>query len=310
MIGYNQNTTFISWSEDGFIYAHSLREDGMLGNPDYEGCGDDEIELWGECYSIENTTELDLSDNELSGEIPVEIGELINLNYINLRFNELSGSIPNSICGLTDLTTLSLSYNQLSGPIPDQIGSLIHLESLYLQNNELDGEIPSSLGELENLNNLGLFENQLEGIIPENICAIFSNLDYLGIYSNNLCPPYPDCLSEESIGDQDVSSCEPLNNQDESEISSYYLYDAYPNPFNPETNIKYNLKRDSQVKITIYDQRGRLINTLIDKKEKSGIKSIRWNGRNTKSESVGSGMYFYRIQAGIFNQTKKLVLLK
>ena len=310
MIGYNQNTTFISWSEDGFIYAHSLRGDGMLGNPDYEGCGDDEIELWGVCYSIENTTELDLSGNELSGEIPVEIGELINLNYINLRFNELSGSIPNSICGLTDLTTLSLSYNQLSGPIPDQIGSLIHLESLYLQNNELDGEIPSSLGELENLNNLGLFENQLEGIIPENICAIFSNLDYLGIYSNNLCPPYPDCLSEESIGDQDVSSCEPLNNQDESKFFSYYLYDAYPNPFNPETNIKYNLKRDSQVKITIYDQRGRLINTLIDKKEKSGIKSIRWNGRNTKSESVGSGMYFYRIQAGIFNQTKKLVLLK
>jgi hypothetical protein len=310
MIGHNQNTIFISWSESGFIYAHSLRENGMLGNLDYEGCSEDEIELWSECYSIENTTELDLSGNDLSGEIPAEIGELVNLNYINLRFNELSGSIPNSICGLTDLTTLSLSYNQLSGPIPDQIGSLIHLENLYLQNNELNGEIPSSLGELENLNNLGLSENQLGGIIPENICVIFSNLDYLGIYSNNLCPPYPDCLSEESIGDQDTSSCEPLNNQEESEIFSYYLYDAYPNPFNLATNIKYKLKYDSQVKITIYDQKGRLINTLIDKKKKSGIKSIRWNGKNTKSQTVGSGMYFYRIQAGTFNQTKKLVLVK
>ena len=310
MIGNNHNIAFISWSEGGFIYAHSLREDGILGIPDYQGCNEDEVELWSECYSIDNTTELDLSGNELSGEIPSEIGELVNLNYINLRFNELSGSIPNSICGLTDLTTLSLSYNQLSGSIPDEIGNLIHLESLYLQNNELNGTIPSSLGELENLNNLGLFENQLEGTIPEEMCTIYQNLDYLGIYSNNLCPPYPDCLSEESIGDQDTSLCEPLINQDESEISSYHLYDAYPNPFNPSTNIKYNLKHDSQVKITIYDQRGRLINTLIDKKEKSGIKSIRWNGKNTKSQSVGSGMYLYRIQAGTFNQTKKLVLIK
>ena len=310
MIGNNHNIVFISWSEGGFIYAHSLREDGILGIPDYQGCSEDEVELWSECYSIDNTTELDLSGNELSGEIPSEIGELVNLNYINLRFNELSGLIPNSICGLTDLTTLSLSYNQLSGSIPDEIGNLINLESLYLQNNELIGTIPSSLGELENLNNLGLFENQLEGTIPEEMCTIYQNLDYLGIYSNNLCPPYPDCISEESIGDQDTSLCEPLINQDELEISSYHLYDAYPNPFNPSTNIKYNLKHDSQVKITIYDQRGRLINTLIDKKEKSGVKSIRWNGKNTKSQSVGSGMYLYRIQAGTFNQTKKLVLIK
>ena len=52
------------------------------------------------------------------------------------------------------------------------------------------------------------------------------------------------------------------------------------------------------------------LNEVVRQKEKSGIKSIRWNGKNTKSQSVGSGMYLYRIQAGTFNQTKKLVLIK
>ncbi len=310
MIENNQNTVFISWSEGGFIYAHALREDGTLGPQEYEGCSPEEVELWSDCFSIESTTELDLSGQGLSGEIPLEIGELVNLNYINLRFNELSGSIPNSICSLTSLTTLSLSNNQLTGSIPSEIGNLVNLESLYLYNNELSGEIPVSIGNLENLTSLGLFENQLESIIPDNICNIYSSLSFLGIYSNNFCPPYPYCLTEENIGEQDISDCDPLKNDQTLNSDTFYLYDAYPNPFNPSTTIKYNLKRDALVTITVYDQIGRVVKVLVKEVEDAGINSVQWNGLNYKGEIISNGMYFFRIEAGTFDQTKKVILIK
>ena len=87
-------------------------------------CSSDEVELWGDCYSIENTTELHLYNNGLTGSIPSEIGNLTNLTYLDLFFNELTGEIPSEIGNLTNLTTLSLPRNQLTGEIPECICNL------------------------------------------------------------------------------------------------------------------------------------------------------------------------------------------
>ena len=92
-------------------------------------CNDNEVELWGECYSIENTDSLDLSNNELTGSIPPEIGNLTNLTYLNLGGNQLTG-IPPEIGNLTNLTILSFSHNQLTGSIPSEIGILTNLINL------------------------------------------------------------------------------------------------------------------------------------------------------------------------------------
>ena len=79
------------------------------------GCIDDvEVELWGECYNIEETTYLDLSNNGLTGEIQSEIGNLTNLTFLNLYLNQLTGEIPVEIGQLTNLTTLYLDNNQLT----------------------------------------------------------------------------------------------------------------------------------------------------------------------------------------------------
>ena len=78
-----------------------------VGEQDLSNCEGDFVELWGEYYSIEYTTELDLSNSGLTGEIPPEIGNLTNLNYLWLNDNQLSGLIPESICDLT----LNLSSN-------------------------------------------------------------------------------------------------------------------------------------------------------------------------------------------------------
>ena len=79
--------------------------------------GTDGVELWGECYSIENTTELNLSISELTGSIPPEIGNLTNLYGLSLRDNQLTGIIPDEICNQGD-SSPGLENNQLCPPYP------------------------------------------------------------------------------------------------------------------------------------------------------------------------------------------------
>ena len=152
------------------------------------------VELWGECYSIENTTEILLPSSGLTGEIPESIGSLNNLNSLVLYNNQLIGILPESITNLNNLTWLNLYNNQLTGEIPQDIGNLTNLTTLDLGFNQFIGELPESLGDLTNLNHLWLFNNQLNGEIPATICDVYQNLEHFFIYNNQLCPPYPDCL--------------------------------------------------------------------------------------------------------------------
>ena len=105
------------------------------------------VELWGEYYSIENTTELNLYDNQLTGEIPPEIRNLTNLTELYLHDNELTGSIPSEIGNLTNLTYLWLNDNQLTGLIPESICDLdINWSSsirFNISNNQLCPPYPS-----------------------------------------------------------------------------------------------------------------------------------------------------------------------
>jgi len=86
---------------------------------------------------------------------------------------------------------------------------------------------------------------------------------------------------------------------------SYRLLENYPNPFNPTTQISYSLAKASNVTLTIYDILGREVATLVNGKNEPGEHSVSWNALN-----VPSGVYFYRIVAGDFVQTKKMILLK
>ena len=165
-----------------------------------------QVELWDECYNIEMTTSLNLLLHDITGEIPPEIGELINLTYLNLGSNELTGEIPFEISNLTNLHSLTLDNNQLSGEIPESIGNLVNLSWLSLHSNNLTGGIPESIGNLTNLIFLYLYNNQLVNI-PDSICQIFSNISLFNISDNNFCPPYPECLAEEDIGNQNTLEC-------------------------------------------------------------------------------------------------------
>ena len=91
---------------------------------------------------------------------------------------------------------------------------------------------------------------------------------------------------------------------------TYNLYNAYPNPFNPVTTLKYDLSKDEWVTITIYDLLGNVVNNLVNGNQSSGYKSVQWNGTNDQGHPVSAGVYLYSIEAGEFRKTKKMILLK
>jgi hypothetical protein len=87
--------------------------------------------------------------------------------------------------------------------------------------------------------------------------------------------------------------------------TNFILYQNYPNPFNPTTTIKYSVPKQSYVTIKIFDALGREVTTLLNEEKSVGNYSIEFN-----ASSFPSGIYFYRMQAENFMETKKLILLK
>jgi M6 family metalloprotease-like protein len=90
----------------------------------------------------------------------------------------------------------------------------------------------------------------------------------------------------------------------------FALLPAYPNPFNPETTIRYELASRTHVSLRVYDVSGAVVRTLVDDVKAAGSYSLTWNGKDNHGSSVSSGVYFYRITAGSFQDVRKMTLLK
>ena len=91
----------------------------------------------------------------------------------------------------------------------------------------------------------------------------------------------------------------------------FALHQNFPNPFNPDTTIKYDLAESADVTLQIYNVLGQVVRTLVaSEAQNAGRYQIRWNGMDDRGVSVSSGIYFYRISAGEFQNVRKLMLLK
>ena len=140
--------------------------------------------------------ELNLDNNNLTGSLPSEIGELIRLENLWMRRNDLSGLIPDELENLRGtLVSLDLSDNSLSGEIPAELGRLRKLEELYLNGNRLSGYVPSDLGRLGKygvLEDLDLqFNSGLYGAIPEGLSYAGRGVEVKNVYVNDtgMCLP-------------------------------------------------------------------------------------------------------------------------
>ena len=129
--------------------------------------------------------------------------------------------------------------------------------------------------------------------------------------SNNLTNLGPNELAEKNfqshiIVDNTLLGSEKLNTLP----MEFALLPNFPNPFNPITTIRYELPDQKLVNISVYDMRGNLIKNLLKSIQSPGLKTIRWDATDSRGNMVSAGVYFYKIKAGSFIQTKKMILLK
>ena len=92
--------------------------------------------------------------------------------------------------------------------------------------------------------------------------------------------------------------------------AEFRLKQNYPNPFNPETNIDFNLPVKSDISLEIYNVLGHRINTLVNKQVSAGSHRIKWDGRDFLGRTVSAGVYFYKLNAGEFTSTRKMMMVK
>ncbi|KAG2657064.1 hypothetical protein PVAP13_1KG116300 [Panicum virgatum] len=148
---------------------------------------------WDFLASLTNCSELqqlDLGDNLFAGEIPCSIGNLSrSLEYLNMEYNSITGIVPEEISNLVNLSTLHLYGNHLQGTIPNSFGILKGLNGLFLGMNDLSGPIPPAIGNLTKLSRLHLDGNTLNGSIPSSLFGC--PLEKLDLSHNSLVGPIP-----------------------------------------------------------------------------------------------------------------------
>jgi len=88
------------------------------------------------------------------------------------------------------------------------------------------------------------------------------------------------------------------------------LYQNYPNPFNPVTNIAFEIRQAQKVTLQIYDNRGRLIKTMIENQLNAGHHEVSWNGVNNQGRPAASGVYMYVLKTEDFRSSKKMILVR
>ncbi|KAK9191318.1 hypothetical protein WN943_019930 [Citrus x changshan-huyou] len=151
----------------------------------------DDLEFVNSLVNASRLELLEIGDNNFGGMLPEAVGNLsIRLGKLSVAENQLFGNIPSGLRNLVNLELLDLGDNQFTGRIPGSIGDLQKLQRLWLKGNKFWGEIPSSIGNLTSLAILDFAENMLEGSIPSSLGKC-QNLILLDLSKNNLSGTIP-----------------------------------------------------------------------------------------------------------------------
>ena len=101
-----------------------------------------------------------------------------------------------------------------------------------------------------------------------------------------------------------------LSVTDFEKLTSFSLKQNYPNPFNPATTIQFEISERGKTRVDIFNLKGQLVNTLINKHLDVGRHRIKWDGQTAGGSQAGSGLYFYRVAINDKQQTKQMIMLK
>ncbi|KAA8537815.1 hypothetical protein F0562_027605 [Nyssa sinensis] len=133
---------------------------------------------------------LQLQDNQLTGMLPDQLGNLFRLKVLNMSSNRIEGAIPPNISLCKELLVLDMMQNEISGGIPEELSHLTKLQVLHLGKNHLSGAIPPSIANISSLIHLNLGTNHLGGMIPSDLARL-RNLKQLDLTINNISGTVP-----------------------------------------------------------------------------------------------------------------------
>ena len=298
-----------------------------------------------ELGSLSGLQVLTLSGNSLNGKIPSELGNLTNLWSLFLDGNALEGDIPEAFTGLTNLDPewTSISYNMLTASEQTVQDFLDMLDESWYQTqtvtpanivvrNEVTGsnvevlETPNEYEvtwepiaytddegyyiirygtDRENLADSVITNDKTESVIfitgldsaTEYFFAVQTRTEAHERNPNRLTSPLSERVNEKTeTGSEEKFSEKP---------ETFKLNQNYPNPFNPATQIVFAIPEQVHVRLQVYNMLGQQVSTLVDETRGTGWHNVRFDAAN-----LSSGTYIYRLEAGDFIETRKMLFVK
>ncbi len=166
-------------------------------------------------------------------------------------------------------------------------------------------------GTVEGIQRIGILDLTGEGSLPAGEVAIV-NIHAKGRDLNSIK------ISKAVLVDKDAQSLtlELSNELKREEVKSFSqpkdfsLSQNFPNPFNPQTGIRYALPQDANVRLVVFNVLGQKVKTLVDEHQTMGYNTVWWDGKDENGDQAASGIYFYRLEADKFSEVKKMMLVK
>lgn len=294
---------------------------------------------------IGNLTQLErlnLGANQFGDTLPTTLGNLTKLQRLYLFRNQFTGAIPAGVAQMPRLERLYLDINQFTD-LPDlsadtslvysRIGdnqftfediepNLFITNFTYTPQDSVGEEQDTTIAPGTDLTIsvvVGGTANQYQWQKNEvNISGANQNTYVIaaatdadaGVYcckiTNTIVPNltlYRRVVRVTVTGGMGVANPENLNPR------VFALHQNFPNPFNPQTIIRYSLPEATCVQVTIYSLRGQAVCTLVNASQSAGEKAVIWDGRDNQGAPVASGIYWYRLQAGSQGASRKMLLL-
>ena len=187
-------------------------------------------------------------------------------------------------------------------------------EGISAHHTTVKGQYIWIIGDYDILNYVAVFDTETHeftqlntNMIGRRHCGTEVIGNNLYVFGGNIASGGP-ALSSLQYADISYLS---INDEPNVIPSSITLFQNYPNPFNPSTTISFFVTQTSSfVTLEIYNIKGQKVKTLVNENLEAGNHSVIWNGKNDNNKLVSSGIYFYKLKAGDFNSTKKMILLK
>ncbi len=277
------------------LYAEEIvmyPSDDMYTDAEHPGTPPSTTELWTGNYSPAGHFERTMIKFDLSQLEGYEV------ESANLRLTRFF-SCPSGGTTATIIYPLTQDWNETTWPSTQHVSYDATIGYPYVfsgPGNTVDYEFNVNITELVQLWAAEVIDNH-GLLIKANANNKFSKF-YSKEYSNTSFRP------------ELTVNANPVSNEEET-ISTVISYIGnYPNPFNPSTSIELNLKEKSEVSISIFDIKGRRINTLVNDVLSSGRHLFKWNGIDSNGKALPSGIYLYRVKTYNSVITKKMTLMK